>query len=148
MALGLGPSSTGSCGMNGPASDCIQTLGPGGEPVTDSFYFVRQPLDGNGSITVAGDRADRPDPRFFRRRRDIRRDADAQRAGALGQGRHHHQGEHPAGSAYAAMMITGGHGVRMQYDYTGDVAGIRPGDAGSFPRRRRAGCGSPGPATR
>src|SRR5579863_5759018 len=27
-------------------------LGPGGEPVTDNFYFVRQPLDGNGSITV------------------------------------------------------------------------------------------------
>ena len=27
-------------------------LGPGGEPVTDSFYFVRQPLAGNGSITV------------------------------------------------------------------------------------------------
>ena len=27
------------------------------------------------------------------------------------------------GSAYAAMMVTGGHGVRMQYDYTQDVAG-------------------------
>ena len=28
------------------------TEGPGGEPVTDNFYFVRQPLAGNGSITV------------------------------------------------------------------------------------------------
>jgi hypothetical protein len=27
------------------------------------------------------------------------------------------------GSAYAAMMVTAGHGVRMQYDYTGDIAG-------------------------
>ena len=27
-------------------------VGPGGEPVTDEFYFVRQPLAGNGSITV------------------------------------------------------------------------------------------------
>ena len=27
-------------------------LGPGGEAVTDQFYFVRQPLAGNGSITV------------------------------------------------------------------------------------------------
>ena len=27
------------------------------------------------------------------------------------------------GSAYAAMMVTGHHGVRMQYDYTGDIAG-------------------------
>jgi hypothetical protein len=26
--------------------------GPGGEAVTDSFYFVHQPLAGNGSITV------------------------------------------------------------------------------------------------
>ena len=28
------------------------------------------------------------------------------------------------GSAYAAMMVTGGHGVRMQYNYTGDTAGL------------------------
>ena len=27
------------------------------------------------------------------------------------------------GSAYAAIMVTGGHGVRMQYDYTQDIAG-------------------------
>jgi ABC-type transport system involved in multi-copper enzyme maturation permease subunit len=27
------------------------------------------------------------------------------------------------GSAYAAIMVTGGHGVRMQYDFTGDIAG-------------------------
>jgi hypothetical protein len=31
-------------------------------------------------------------------------------------------GTHP-GSAYAAVMVTGDHGVRMQYDYTHDVAG-------------------------
>ena len=29
------------------------------------------------------------------------------------------------GSAYAAMMVTGSHGVRMQYDYTHDIAGLR-----------------------
>ena len=27
-------------------------LGPGGEAVTDSFYFVHRPLAGDGSITV------------------------------------------------------------------------------------------------
>src|ERR1700723_3212680 len=27
-------------------------VGPGGEAVTDSFYFVRQPLAGNCSITI------------------------------------------------------------------------------------------------
>jgi hypothetical protein len=30
----------------------VPPVGPGGEAVTDSFYFVRQPLAGNGSITV------------------------------------------------------------------------------------------------
>ena len=40
------------------------------------------------------------------------------------------------GSAYAAMMATGGHGVRMQYNYTGDMAGLPAG-----PARPRAGCG-------
>ena len=28
-------------------------IGPGGEPVTDSFYFVHRPLAGNGSVTVS-----------------------------------------------------------------------------------------------
>ena len=32
------------------------------------------------------------------------------------------------GSAYAAVMVTGGHGVRMQYNFTGDIAG--PADVG------------------
>jgi len=43
VVLGLGPSMQGSCGMHGAASDCTQMLGPGGEPVTDSFYFAHQP---------------------------------------------------------------------------------------------------------
>ena len=30
----------------------IPPVGPGGEAVSDNFYFVRQPLAGNGSITV------------------------------------------------------------------------------------------------
>ena len=59
---------------------------------------------------------------------------------AVVQGRdHHHAGTRP-GSAYAAMMVTGGHGVRMQYDYTGDIAGPGAGRV-RCPRRRRAGCG-------
>ncbi len=31
---------------------CSSSVGPGGEAVTDSFYFVHQPLAGDGSITV------------------------------------------------------------------------------------------------
>jgi hypothetical protein len=30
----------------------VYPVGPGGEPVQDEFYFVRQPLAGNGGITV------------------------------------------------------------------------------------------------
>ncbi|MGH3123958.1 MAG: hypothetical protein ACRDND_23470, partial [Streptosporangiaceae bacterium] len=86
--------------------------GPGGEAVTDNFYFVHRPLEGNGSITArvtsltAG-----------------RGPAGLQpwsKAGIIVKA------STRPGSAYAAMMVTAGHGVRMQYDYTGDIAG-RPG---------------------
>ena len=37
-----------------PGGPChfLYPVGPGGEAVTDSFYFVHQPLAGNGSITA------------------------------------------------------------------------------------------------
>ena len=38
------------------------------------------------------------------------------------------------GSAYAAMMVTGSHGVRMQYDYTRDVAGLPGAVSAASPR--------------
>jgi len=87
-------------------------VGPGGEAVTDSFYFAHQPLAGSGSITVrvtaltAG-----------------RGPAGLQpwsKAGIIITA-----GTRP-GSAYAAIMVTAGHGVRMQYDYSADIAG-QPG---------------------
>ena len=31
---------------------CAAPIGPGGEAVTDSFYFVHRPLAGDGSITA------------------------------------------------------------------------------------------------
>ena len=112
--------------------------GPGGEVVTDSFSFVRQPLTGNGSITarvtsLTGEHADisagpaQVGNGSWRRAscRGPRRESSSSRAP--------HQG-----SAYAAMMVTGSNGVRMQYNYTGDIAG----PAGPACRRRtRAGCG-------
>jgi ABC-type transport system involved in multi-copper enzyme maturation permease subunit len=39
-----------------------------------------------------------------------------------------------AGSAYAAMMITGTHGVRMQWDFTHDVAGLAGTASAASPR--------------
>src|SRR6202034_739644 len=38
------------------------------------------------------------------------------------------------GSAYAAMMVTGGNGGRMQYDYTRDVAGVAGSASAAHPR--------------
>src|ERR1700726_2932624 len=64
LGLGLfsGVGSSGSCQSasgegGGPARSgqgCFTAppVGPGGEAVSDSFYLVRQPLSGNGSITV------------------------------------------------------------------------------------------------
>src|SRR5580700_3804733 len=46
------------CQMNGgpvkTGKACLPYIpyGPGGEVVTDSFYFVRQPLTGNGTMTA------------------------------------------------------------------------------------------------
>ena len=118
-------------GPNGPplsGKACLPYIphGPGGEVVTDSFYFVHQPLTGNGTITarvtsLTGYHAN------------------------VGHGPAHATGEVPdtvpglmpwskagiiikqntrQGSAYAAMLVTGDYGVRMQYNFIHDSAGL------------------------
>jgi ABC-type transport system involved in multi-copper enzyme maturation permease subunit len=112
--------------LTGKACTPPVPIGPGGEAVTDSFFFVRQPLAGNGSITV--------------------RITSLTGVHANGNG-HAQAGQNPlagmtkglvpwskagiliaagtrVGSAYAAVLVTGSHGVRMQYDYTHDTAGL------------------------
>src|SRR5260221_1810447 len=101
--------------------------GPGGEVVTDSFYFVRQPLTGNGTITarltsLTGEHADLSLGRAqVGSRYMVPGLAPWAKAGIIIK-----QGTRQ-GSAYAAMMVTGSNGVRMQHNYTGDTAGV-PGD--------------------
>src|ERR1700722_18098313 len=51
QAAHAGASGQGS-GGGGCGTSVVSPLGPGGEPVTDSFYFVRQPLAGDGTVTV------------------------------------------------------------------------------------------------
>jgi hypothetical protein len=90
-------------------------VGPAGGPVVDSFYLVRRPLAGDGSITVSvaaltsripGDPADlRPGVVPWAKAGLIVRASTR------------------PGSPYAAIMMTGGHGVRMQHDYVDDTAG-------------------------
>jgi ABC-type transport system involved in multi-copper enzyme maturation permease subunit len=88
-------------------------IGPGGEPVTDSFYFVHQPLAGNGSITVSVSALRDYFPR------DARPAAVPwAKAGLI------IKASTRQGSPYAAIMATSGHGVRMQYDYVNDTPGL------------------------
>ena len=117
VLLGLVAAASSHAFCNGQACNLTVPVGPGGEAVTDSFYLVHRPLDGTGSITV--------------------------RMTALtGGSTSHNPGSSPAGlqpwakagiiikentrpgSAYAAIMVTGSHGVRMQYNYTGDTPGL------------------------
>ena len=123
-------SSSNSCGDGGPAESgaaCLPTVptGPAGEAVIDSFYFVRQPLAA-GSVTV------RVTSLTGRESDGNSRARPSQPAGAGMQ-----PGLQPwskagiiiaastrPGATYAAMMVTGTHGARMQDDYTGDIAGM------------------------
>jgi hypothetical protein len=102
--------------------------GPGGEAVTDNFYFVHRSLDGNGSITI---------------RVTSLRSSGKGPAGAPGQADPIQpwakagviiKESTRAGSPYAAIMVTPGHGVRMQYNFTNDTAGIPGAVSAASPR--------------
>jgi ABC-type transport system involved in multi-copper enzyme maturation permease subunit len=93
--------------------------GPNGEAVTDSFYFVHQPLAGNGSLTAALTSLHDTGPALHLPTKfpQLPRTQPWAKAGILVTA-----GTRP-GSPYAAIMATPGHGVRMQYDFTHDIAG-------------------------
>lgn len=144
MLVGLLTASGGNIGcqsnngvqLSGKACLPYVPHGPDGEVVTDSFYFVHQPLTGNGTFiarvtALAGEHAN------------------------LGNGPVHATGQGPdlvpglmpwskagiiikqntrQGSAYAAMLVTASHGVRMQYNYIHDTAGL-PGSVTAASRR-------------
>ena len=116
-----------SNGNQNAGADPAVAIGPGGEAVTDDFYFVHQSLDGNGAITarVASLDTELPTP---------------------GGGSPPHiavpwakagiiiKASSKPGSAYAAVMATPAHGVRMQYDYTHDLAGLPGTVSAASPR--------------
>jgi ABC-type transport system involved in multi-copper enzyme maturation permease subunit len=126
----------------GPArsgQDCgvtIPPVGPGGEAVSDTFYFVHQPLAGNGSITVRitsltgllpsanGNGPSNPNGPID----TVPGLVPWAKAGIIIK-----DGTTP-GSAYAAMMVTSDHGVRLQDDYTGDTAGLPGAVSPASPR--------------
>ena len=91
-------------------------IGPGGEPVTDSFYFVHQPLAGDGSISVSVSALESSLPRGLR---DLRPGiVPWAKAGLIVKE------STSQGSPYAAIMDTRSHGVRMQDNYINDTAGL------------------------
>jgi ABC-type transport system involved in multi-copper enzyme maturation permease subunit len=122
-------STSGGPARSGQGCFTAPPVGPGGEAVSDTFYFVRQPLSGNGSITVRV----------------------TSLTGLIPFGNGPVPGTRPGlvpwakagiiikestqpGSAYAAMMVTADHGVRMQDNFTADAAGQPGAVTASDPR--------------
>ncbi len=107
--------------------------GPGGEAVNDSYYLAGQPLAGNGSITVRvtsltgviSTNGGSVGPNTAPTKTGL---VPWAKAGVI------ITGSTRPGSAYAAMMVTGSHGVRMQYDYTSDIAGLAGPVSAASPR--------------
>jgi hypothetical protein len=114
-------------GAANPAANPTVAIGPGGVAATDNFYFARQPLAGNGSITVRVTSlrdADQPGQAF----------GIAQVSQPWAKAGIIIKATTKPGSAYAAVMVTPGHGVRMQYDYTHDLAGLPGTPSAASPR--------------
>jgi len=116
--------------------------GPGGEPVSDTYMFVHQALAGDGTLTVRvaslsggytplsptsgsafgasakGGPSSQLDPGL----------APWAKAGII------LEPGTDQGTAYAAVMVTGSHGVQMQDNYTHDSPGLAGAVRSSSPR--------------
>jgi ABC-type transport system involved in multi-copper enzyme maturation permease subunit len=136
LAVGSASSTCQAAG-GGPVRNNAQcgpqfTLGPGGEPVTDNYYFVRQSLTGNGSITVrvtSLTSLHTPAGQVFGSTPSQPGVVPWSKAGIIISA-----GSAAAPSDYAAMMVTGGNGVRMQWNFTGDTPGLPGAVSAASPR--------------
>jgi len=100
--------------------------GPGGEPVTDAFYFAHQPLTGNGTITVqltsltgqvaVGPSQTVPGLQPWSKAGIIIKQNTSQGSALRGDDGHR------------------SHGVRMQWDYVNDTPGLTGSMSASSPR--------------
>jgi ABC-2 family transporter protein len=126
-ALALAVLASTANGTSNPAAKPAVAVGPGGGAVTDNFYFARRSLDGNGSITVrVGSLSDADQPGQPPGIPEVSQ--PWAKAGIM------IKASTTAGSAYAAVMVTPGHGIRMQYDYTHDIAGLPGTPSAASPR--------------
>jgi ABC-type transport system involved in multi-copper enzyme maturation permease subunit len=110
-------------------------VGPDGEAVDDNLYLVHQALPADGSITaeVTGLAGQYNTPAGNRVH------AGQQLPLTSGTGPWSKAGimikaSTKQGSAYAAMLVTGSNGTRMQWDYTGDTAGLSGNVSAASPR--------------
>jgi ABC-type transport system involved in multi-copper enzyme maturation permease subunit len=116
---------------SGPSTCPAQPTGPGGVPVMDAFYFAHQPVTGSGTITVqltslTGQVAvGQPSNGAPQLAPGL---APWSKAGII------IKENTSQGSAYAAMMVTGSNGVRMQWDYVNDTPGLAGRVSASTPR--------------
>ena len=132
-----GPPPPGS-GPNSPGSNCstghpFVPTGPDGEAVADSYQFVGRPLTGNATITV---RVTSLTGRISTGTANVAPSLADSRPGLAAWAK---AGilltpSTKQGSAYAAIMATGGHGVRFQYAYSHDTAGLPGTIAAGSPR--------------
>lgn len=126
---GPGPAGAQQCGAGHPRVP----VGPDGEAVADSYYLVGQRLSGNGTIAarvtaLTGVTSDAPAnaaPSPTRTRPGV---AAWSKAGVI------ISASTRQGAPYSAVMATPGHGVRFQYDYTHDAAGLTGAVSAASPR--------------
>lgn len=126
LLFGLLTVQDGSPRCDGPG--CAAPIGPEGQTVVDRFAFVHQTLDGDGSITVRVESLSGLISSMRAGEEPTPATEPWAKAGLIIK-----DGTTP-GSSYAAIMITGAHGVRMQYDYTHDQAGSDRTVSPSAPR--------------
>lgn len=129
----------GQCGSmtpNGPATGCpASPIGPAGSAVTDAFYFAHRTVTGDATVTA----------------RVVSLTGKYVTGGGFAASGNPVGGYTPGtqpwskagimikagtapGSAYAALLVTGSHGVRMQWNYTGDTAGLPGAVSAASPR--------------
>jgi ABC-type transport system involved in multi-copper enzyme maturation permease subunit len=128
---------TGYCTTPNPSS-CVTghqyvPTGPSGEAVADTYELVAKRLTGDGTITArittlagrisAGQANEAPSAAETQPGLTSWAKAGLLVTASTGQG-----------SSYAAVMATGGHGVRFQYDYTHDRAGLPGSISSTAPR--------------
>jgi ABC-type transport system involved in multi-copper enzyme maturation permease subunit len=121
-----------STGSDSSCTYAALPTGPGGESVTDTYYFVHRSLTGDGSITaeVTSLTEVTESSQTLQGQPTSTQPATVpwSKAGLIitaGPGQ---------GSAYAAVMVTGSHGTRMQWNYTGDTPGLAGSVSAASPR--------------